>query len=154
MRDIRHQGRPKEHDTNAVMDAATLSFWQKGYDGCSLHDLMESTGLSKSSFYQSFGNKKQMFIMTLVHYSEREILAMEKNIKAAVTGYGFFEALVESFVTKTASHWKAGCLIANTSSEFGQNDPEIGAALTTAIDNYVRTFASAITKGQDDEPTI
>jgi TetR/AcrR family transcriptional regulator, transcriptional repressor for nem operon len=150
MTKTQHQGRPKQYVKEHVIDAAMQSFWQKGYDGCSMDDLLEATHLSKSSFYQSFGNKKQVFLMTLAHYSDRENEAMQRSISEAITGYQFFENLIESIVAKTVPHWESGCLIANTASEFGQNDPQIGSALKHAIDNFVQTFASAIVKGHAD----
>lgn len=150
MRELQHPGRPIEHNPQAVIDAAMLSFWRRGYDGCSLADLLNATGLSKSSLYQSYGNKKQIFLLTLAHYSEHETMAMRQEIKAAKTGYNFFENLIESFAGKTVPHWKSGCLIANTVAEFGQSDPEIGAALKLALNNYVSVFSKAIVKGHED----
>ena len=145
-----HPGRPLEHNPQAVIDAAMLSFWRRGYDGCSLTNLLDATGLSKSSLYQSYGNKKQIFLLTLAHYSEQETVAMGQEIEAVKTGYDFFENLIESFAGKTAAHWKSGCLIANTAAEFGQSDPEIGAALKDALNNYVSVFSKAIIKGHED----
>ncbi len=48
-------GRPKEYVRDEVLDAATHVFWEKGYEGTSVSDLVEGTGLHRRSMYEEFG---------------------------------------------------------------------------------------------------
>jgi AcrR family transcriptional regulator len=145
-----HRGRPKEFDESVVVNAAMLSFWTKGYEACSLTDLLDATGLSKSSFYQSFGNKKQMFLTSLAYYCDTETAILRTLIHEAADGKAFFRDLIDSFCNKSVPHWRAGCLIANTAAEFGQDDPEIARALKNGLDGFRVTFELALQKGQED----
>ncbi|HFB54452.1 MAG TPA: TetR/AcrR family transcriptional regulator [Hellea balneolensis] len=145
-----HRGRPKEFDENTVVNAAMVSFWTQGYEACSLADLLNATGLSKSSFYQSFGSKKHMFVTSLNYYSEVETAALRNLIHDARDGKAFFRDLIDSFCNKTTPHWRAGCLIANTAAEFGQEDPDIAQALKKGLTNFRQTFEMALVKGQED----
>lgn len=53
--------RPREFDENEVLQKAMMVFWKKGYEGASVYDLMEATGLTKSSIYKAFTNKENLF---------------------------------------------------------------------------------------------
>ncbi len=143
-------GRPREFDSDAVIHTAMLSFWHKGYEACSLSELIDATGLSKSSLYQSFGSKKQLFLTTLAHYCEIETKAMLDKLGESDTALQFFEDLVDSFCSKTIHHWNSGCLVANTAAELGQSDPEIAIALKSAIDLFTECFVVALSQGLED----
>ena len=47
--------RPREFDEEKALDQAMRLFWTQGYQGTSLHDLLQTMGISKSSFYETFG---------------------------------------------------------------------------------------------------
>ena len=53
--------RPQEFDTAEALYKAMDVFWRKGYEATSLADLLDATGLSKSSLYATFGGKREFF---------------------------------------------------------------------------------------------
>lgn len=61
--------RPREFDEDEVLQAALQLFWEKGYEGTSLNDLMEATGLTKSSLYRAFGSKETLFWRVVERYN-------------------------------------------------------------------------------------
>ena len=46
--------RTKEFDPEEVENAVMQVFWRKGFAATSIQDLVEETGLSRSSLYSSF----------------------------------------------------------------------------------------------------
>jgi TetR/AcrR family transcriptional repressor of nem operon len=60
--------RPREFNEQTVLDRALSTFWSKGYDGTSVEDLVEATGLGRASLYGAFGDKEQLFSKVLDHY--------------------------------------------------------------------------------------
>lgn len=54
-------GRPREFDPQQVLDTAVKLFWKHGYDGVSITDLTEATGINRRSLYAVFGSKEQLF---------------------------------------------------------------------------------------------
>ena len=61
-------GRPREFNENEALESAMQVFWAKGYDGASLGELTSAMGLSKSSLYDTFGSKHELFIAAVERY--------------------------------------------------------------------------------------
>ena len=49
-------GRPRKAEPEVALAAAMSAFWEKGYEGTSMSDLTEATGLHKASLYKTFGD--------------------------------------------------------------------------------------------------
>ena len=64
------RGRPRKTDPDRALDAAMKLFWKKGYDGTSMQDLVNATGMAKPGLYAAFGDKEALYEKTMVHYIE------------------------------------------------------------------------------------
>ena len=124
-------------------------FWRKGYESSSLQDLLAVTGLSKSSFYQTFKSKHHLFQRSLQHYRKMLTGEMKAQLEKAVTGKAFIETVFYSVARETCGpDARRGCLLMNTASEFAQSDPEIAELVSTGIDNITDVFELAIRRAQ------
>ena len=70
-------GRPREFNADEALDRALHVFWTKGYAATSMQDLLDAMGLSKSSFYESFGSKHDAFMAALRRYGDREVARLD-----------------------------------------------------------------------------
>lgn len=62
-------GRPREFDRDKAIDAATVLFWEQGYEPTSLTQLKTCMGnISPASFYAAFGSKETLFREVVQHY--------------------------------------------------------------------------------------
>ena len=66
MSDVKVLGRPAEYDKERSLNAALAVFWRKGYEATSLADLCEAMGMSKSTLYAVFVDKRQLFLNGVV----------------------------------------------------------------------------------------
>lgn len=108
-------GKP-QFDEAAALAATINVFWHHGYAAASISDLIEATGLSRSSIYQRFGDKDGMFIEALGAYTERVLRRM--SVRRADSARGQVEALLRDFLlAESASERPAGCLIARSCIE-------------------------------------
>ena len=109
--------RPKEYDKEKVLNAATELFWQKGYRGTSLSELVATTKLNKQSMYLEFGNKAGLFNACLNYYSKK----MGKMVLNILTKEPLSIANIRSLFTEQqkfiASPQFKGCLFVNSANE-------------------------------------
>jgi len=63
-------GRPRGFDEERALHAAMELFWQQGYDGTSLSDLVRATGASRASLYQLWGDKQGLYVAALERYGD------------------------------------------------------------------------------------
>jgi AcrR family transcriptional regulator len=62
--------RPREFDEDEVLDRALATFWEHGYTGTSIDDLVAATRLGRASLYGAFGDKAAIFDKALARYVE------------------------------------------------------------------------------------
>lgn len=60
--------RTREFDTDAVVASAMEAFRRTGYEGTSMRDLSEATGLGSGSLYAAFGSKEGLYLAALDLY--------------------------------------------------------------------------------------
>ncbi len=62
-------GRTREFDYTEALERGTRLFWQSGYEGTSLRDLLREMGIGESSFYNTLKSKKNAYLECLKHYN-------------------------------------------------------------------------------------
>lgn len=110
VRSARKVGRPREFDIDEALDAAMRLFWHKGYEGTSLSDLTEATGVNRPCLYAAFGNKEELFRKALDRYAELRDPATRAAL-ARPTARGVAEALLFSSAEALAQPESPGCLL-------------------------------------------
>src|ERR1700679_2021995 len=60
--------RTKDFDEDEVLGKAIDIFWYKGYNGTSMQDLVDGLGISRSSLYDTYGDKHTLYIKALESY--------------------------------------------------------------------------------------
>lgn len=65
--------RPREFDTDAALSGAMDVFWEHGYEGASLPDLLTGMNLTRGSLYRAFKDKKSLFLTVLTRYEDSAV---------------------------------------------------------------------------------
>ncbi len=113
--------RQKTFDPDTARLQAMNLFWKKGYESCSMDDLLNETGLSRSSFYNTFGNKRRLYESVLEHFGQLSTMAYQ----TLHTDKPMLDALNDFFQLtffSPAMKLKNGCLLVNTILEQQGND--------------------------------
>lgn len=140
-------GRPLQFDPQQAVAQATALFWQQGFEATSTTDLMSAMNLSKSSLYQTFGSKQDLFNQCLEHYGNEAAAELRAALKAAPSAKQF---LVDSFqrFTKPCTEIKKGCFLVNTTCEFGSNDAGINDLVKKRVETHRQILQTAIEQAQ------
>ncbi len=144
-------GRPRQFDPSTALTQAMELFWARGYEATSLQELLGATGLSRSSLYQKFGGKHQLFERCLDRYREIIEEGMRQRLNAAPTGRTFIEQSLDRTIADLRTpDGPRGCLMLNTANEFGHRDPVISEQVRSGIDSFRCVFTEAVQRGQAD----
>lgn len=142
--------RPQEFESADVLHRALGVFWRDGYEGTSLDQLLRATGLSKSSLYASFGNKRELFLKAFDAYrSERtremHLLLSEGTGRAAVEA--FFRRIIRD---ASAVEFQHGCMSTNQAVEMAPHDADVKARVEADFQLIEDALTEAIARGQRD----
>jgi TetR/AcrR family transcriptional regulator, transcriptional repressor for nem operon len=141
--------RTREFDKQAVLEKAMLLFWEQGYEATSVRDLGAAMGLSSSSMYETFGDKRGVFLAALAHYCTIEQARIQAMAQASPTPHAFIDALFTSIDEAVLAKSRAqGSLTFNTMVEFGTRDPDVTAQLLDHYFKIVQIIADSISEAQ------
>lgn len=143
-------GRPLAYDPEEALDAALQVFWSKGYEATSLQDLLAAMGLSKSSFYQGFGGKRELFLRCVARYRETIGRRLRELVAGSASGHEVVERLLLNAAAEARrpGELRRGCLLMNTATEFAQKDAEIAGQVRRGFEGLREIFRQAIERGQ------
>ncbi|MDW7614307.1 TetR/AcrR family transcriptional regulator [Peribacillus simplex] len=139
--------RSKEFDEKAVLRKAMELFWEQGYEKTSMQDLVDHMGIHRRSIYDTFGDKRSLFLASLNHYEElivnemKSIISSTSSIKQAIRD-------VFIFILNSIEQYPKGCLSVNAAIELSLLDKEIGSIVTKMFNRTEDMFNNLIKRGQ------
>lgn len=119
--------RPKAFDRDAALRAALEVFWEKGFAGASAEDLTRAMGIGRQSLYDTFGDKRRLYLEALTRYNTESVAAHLAALRSTTSATDAIEALLLRFANTPEPLRARGCMGVNAICEFGQ-DPDVAAA--------------------------
>src|SRR4029453_9814848 len=77
----RPPGPPKQFDRQRTLERARDLFWRRGFDGTGLAELEEELGVGRKSLYDTFGNKRALYLASLEQYGDEVIGAICEGLE-------------------------------------------------------------------------
>ncbi len=136
-------------DREEVLRKVTTLFWEKGYHGTSMQDLVDATGLNRSSIYNSFGDKFQLYEESLKYYQglQSELVnsyfAQAQSPKQSIIS--LFEGIRDEIIKGPG---EKGCFLSNCTTELSHSEPRIHDFLVKNKERMTRMFSALIQKAQ------
>jgi TetR/AcrR family transcriptional repressor of nem operon len=142
--------RHKEFDVDDALLNAMILFWEKGYTNTSLQDLVDRMGVHKRSLYDTFGDKRTLFLRALDHYADRTEAAARERSAEAGSALEALRLLFEAAVEQQSDARPSGCLIVNSATELALRDPEAVARVERNFAEQRRLLKEIVERGQRD----
>ncbi|MCA0312590.1 MAG: TetR/AcrR family transcriptional regulator [Candidatus Melainabacteria bacterium] len=142
--------RPREFDIEEALDAAISTFWEHGYEATSMDDLLNAMGLTKGSLYKAFGDKHNLFLLSLQDYLDHLFERMKETVDSdsdPVQALNALMGLVEELCCKQTT--ARGCFAVNTVVELSQRDGKAGEILKKHLIRVEKLLAKLISHGQE-----
>jgi TetR/AcrR family transcriptional repressor of nem operon len=143
--------RPREFDTLEVLGKAMDVFWTKGYKATSLNDLTESMGLSKSSFYLTFGSKHKVFLESIKHYKNTITAQITSVARLKFPARKLIASLFSRAVSRiTEEGGQRGCFLNNCAVEVALNDAQAAKLINSGFGLIEEAFYLLVQRAQEE----
>ena len=146
---------PRANVRDRLIESAVEVFHARGFNGCSVQDIVEAAGVPKGSFYNHFASKEALGVEVVRAYTAlvggyvveagaADILSGDGSPLARIRAY--FEAVIEQNVSCGV---RKGCLLGNFATELAPHSTEIARAVTDALDTWSAAVAQALVQAQE-----
>ena len=136
--------RYKEYNTNKVLEKCIPIFWEKGFRGTSIQEIVGATGVNRFSLYHEFQSKEGVLYNALKLYQERygnkkfEILRRKGELEAV---------LQEFYLSYLQSQEKyQGCFYIHIGTELADEDAEIKSLIKDYLSNLESILIQRLSK--------
>lgn len=132
----------KQFDAEQALERAMLVFWEQGFDGTSYAALTRATGLNKSSLYNAFGDKQQLYELCLKRFAAAYGGRLRDYLDAPTLEAGlddFFAALIARF---NDPDLPSGCMATAAALELGGRDEAVTLQIGDQMARAEAAFAS------------
>lgn len=133
--------RSKEFDPEVAVDRAMGLFWERGYEKSSLQDLVVRMKVGRRSLYDTFGDKRTLFLRSLSRYITRQEASAQEVADAAADGRSAIGALLKTSLVE-GSIDDRGCLAVNSATEVSPGDAEVARK----VDHHFATTRQLLTE--------
>lgn len=116
--------KPKQFDQEKTIQKAMRLFWTQGYEATSIQDLVETLDLSRSSIYDTFGDKHQLFLQALDNYRQLIVQNIERLLMSDQPFPALLVRLFDQFINDAQGRTR-GCFMVNSIAELAPQDPEV-----------------------------
>ena len=141
--------RPKEFDRDEALQKAIVVFCEKGYSAASTDELMRAMKISRQSMYDTFGDKRQLYLEAFQRYVADSINEQIGYLEKSSSPLAGIEKMLLAFAARAERNGIVGCMGVNAICEFGRSDPEVtslgnieSARLTAALEQALRQAKS------------
>lgn len=146
--------RPKEFNPDDALEKAMHVFWHKGYEATSMEDLLTAMNINRGSLYDTFGDKRELFLKAMDRYCTGGGIGSRLSI---LNQPGPALSLIRQFIGHLlefglSDPLRRGCLITNTVMELAPHEKDIArkvaGRLQMAEDAFFRLLTRAKQEGE------
>jgi TetR/AcrR family transcriptional regulator, transcriptional repressor for nem operon len=145
---IRNMPRPKAFDPNAALQLAVETFWTHGYGKTSLPTLMRETGVARQSLYDTFGDKRALYLEALRRYRDTNHAALRRILKPGQPVREAFAKILLGIGSEPTTSLRRGCMLLSANLERVANDREVEKLLQENQAAVIAIFRSALERAQ------
>ena len=141
--------RTKEFDKQEVLTKAMYAFLRHGYEGTSMQTLVSTMGINRGSLYDTFGDKRSLFLAAIAHYEStivKDTIACLMQPEAdKQTIISLFRGLVVNMAKEENCY---GCLMTNSAVELCPHDAEAKSKIELHFGAISKAFKQALSKAK------
>src|ERR1700744_6274721 len=137
-----------ERTRQYIVEKTAPVFNRKGYEGTSMSDLTETTGLTKGAIYGNFENKDEVALAAFDYNLSRMVQRVKSLQADDMSALGKLQAYINVYrkglFNPTLS---AGCPIVNTGIEADDTHPQLKKKVGDAVSSWHRSISAIVHQG-------
>ena len=143
------RGPDKQFDPDVALGQAMRLFWAKGYAATGMAELLETMGIARKSLYDTFGNKRQLFVQALGLYARQELGAIESELSREGSPIKNLRRVLNRWQEMNSEQGSCGCMLGNNTAHFEVDDAEMADLLRRHYDGLERAFRATLERAQE-----
>src|ERR1700726_2572215 len=140
--------RKKGFDPERALAKAMGVFWRLGYENASTETLMKAMGIARQSLYDTFGDKRALYLKALAHYRDETNASMRRLFSSAPTVKDGFARLLFGLSAESRAQHARGCLLLSANMERAAGDSVITDFLRRNQAEVESIFCDALRRAQ------
>jgi AcrR family transcriptional regulator len=124
--------RPKEFDQDKALHKAIHLFSQQGFAATSTDELMRVMDVGRQSMYDTFGDKRALFLRALETYVNESVNNICDVLETPGPALAAIRSALVSFAERKDLSSAEGCMGINAVCEFGQRDTDVSQIVREA----------------------
>ena len=109
--------RPRAFDCADALDRALETFLEHGYEATSMQNLVDAMGISRQSLYDTYKDKRTLYLSALHAYDLRQREALRKAMEQPGPVRELLRGILYSMVAGDNPGCRQGCFVVNSHAE-------------------------------------
>ncbi len=151
------RGPDKQFEPDQALGKAMHLFWEKGYAATGMAELQSEMGIGRKSLYDTFGNKRQLYIRSLRHYTSTVARGILGELDKPGSPLRNVRRLLRKVEKEHSRPESNGCMLGVGMAQCRTDDPELAEIFRLHMkgveEAYYRTFERARDIGELDADT-
>lgn len=136
-----------EQTRRDIVEKAAPLFNQKGFEGTSLADLMQATGLQKGGIYRHFSGKRELAAEAFDYAWEKAVRGRLDGVADVPDCVDRLKKTIDNFVERRAGLVPGGCPLMNTAVEADDGNPLLRARARKALQGWTERLSRIAAEG-------
>lgn len=142
--------RPREFDVDHALKGAMEVFWEHGYDGASMPDLLSGMGITRGSLYKAFTDKRTLFMTVLERYEAQEVTPVAALLRGddptndLADGLARIAHVFNAVTDAVRAKDYRGCLFCSAAAGPASEDRDIAEIVDDLLSQMHEGFSAAL----------
>jgi TetR/AcrR family transcriptional repressor of nem operon len=147
MSEVKKSGLTKgEKSRRSIVAKAAVLFNQRGFEGCSMQDIVEAVGLEKGSIYGHFSSKEELALEAFDFAWADTVQKRMGNLDTVDNAVDKLKLHVSNYVNTPS--FTGGCPWLNTAIEADDGNPSLRARARMAVRKWQEALVTIVIEGQ------
>lgn len=141
----------KGENTRAKVLTASMNLINRnGFNGTSINDIIEATGVKKGNLYFHFRSKEELGLALLRRAKEEYLSYLAKNIKGKRPLEKIDSILKAIYQMHKKKNFIGGCIFGNTALEMGDTNKHYASLISEVFVEWITLLSTLLNEAQEE----